>query len=537
MNSDPQGAAAAAASNQIASLAALADREHRADRLSEAAEAYRQILRIDPRLAEAHNNLGNVLNDQGQLDDALVHYQTAATLKPTLLPAHNNLGNILKRQRKLTQAVAAFERALALDNNLAEVHNNLGAVLRELGKDDEGTAHLETALALNPNYAQAHANLGGALKHQGRFDEARAHFERALEIDPSLAEAHWQRATLKMFQPGDPDLATLEALAAGHRLPPAQMVCVHFALGKALDDVGQYDRAFQQWILGHGLKRREAGDHLPSNPELFGPIIDTFDAQLFQRLAGAGDPSPLPIFILGMPRSGSTLVEQILASHPLVHGGGELLNLGRIAHQAFDPAGRTLAYPSYVPRLDASSIGRLGRTYLESLPPLPAGKTRLTDKMPANFPYVGLIHLALPQARIIHTVRDPVDTCVSCFSNVLAFGYEFGYDLAQLGRYYRAYRRLMDHWRAVLPAGSMLDVVYEEVVDDLEGQARRVIEYLGLPWDDRCLDFHQTRRQVGTASNVQVRRPVYRSAVARWRRYAAHLGPLLAELGDELRPE
>ncbi len=240
------------------------------------------------------------------------------------------------------------------------------------------------------------------------------------------------------------------------------------------------------------------------------------------RLAGLGDPSPVPIFILGMPRSGSTLVEQILASHPQVLGAGELRTLDRLVHQG----GGIEALAT----LQAEDCRRLGERYLADLRSLPAGKTRITDKMPGNFMYVGLIQLILPHAKIIHTMRDPVDTCLSCFSRLLSVGHHFSYDLAELGRYYRHYRELMDHWRSVLPAGTMLDVAYEDVVDDLEGQTRRMLEYLGLPWDERCLSFHKTVRPVVTASSVQVRRPLYRSGVARWRQYEAHLGPLLAEL-------
>ncbi len=241
MNPDPFSAppptdrsAAPASPDEIAALAALADREHRAGRLAAAAEAYRRILRLQPSLAEAHNNLGNVLKDQGRLGDALAHYQVAARLKPTLLAAHNNLGNICKRQRKFNEAVVAYGRALALDPNLAEVHNNLGAVLREQGHFDQGTAHLRRALALKPDYAIAHWNLGGAAKDDGRFDEARAHFDQALALDPLLAEAHWSRAMLKSFQPGDPELETLEALAADPRLIPSQRLYIEFALFEGL---------------------------------------------------------------------------------------------------------------------------------------------------------------------------------------------------------------------------------------------------------------------------------------------------------------
>ncbi len=257
--------------------------------------------------------------------------------------------------------------------------------------------------------------------------------------------------------------------------------------------------------------------------------IDAFDASLFDRFSAAGDPSTRPIFVLGMPRSGSTLTEQILASHPQVQAGGEMINLDRAVASVPDAHGQPTPFPRYVAGLDAEGFRRLGQAYLESLPAPPEGKTRTTDKLPGNFFYVGLIRLILPNARIIHTMRDPVDTCISCFSRLFA-DVPFSYDLTELGRYYRGYHELMAHWRSILPAGSMLDVVYEEVVDNLEEQARRLIDFCGLPWDPRCLNFHETSRPIATSSNVQVRQPLYRTSLGRWHHYEAYLQPLLAEL-------
>ncbi len=237
-----------------------------------------------------------------------------------------------------------------------------------------------------------------------------------------------------------------------------------------------------------------------------------------------------------MPRSGSTLVEQILASHPAVHGAGELRNLALRANSIRDDEGLPIPYPQCVGHLDTDALRHMGRDYLVDLPSRPKGKTRITDKTPLNFLFVGLIRLILPHAKIIHTTRDPLDTCLSCFSTLFSFGQGYSYDLAELGRYHRHYRELMDHWRSLLPADAMLDVRYEDVVEDLEPQARRLLDYCGLPWDDRCLSFHQNQRPVMTGSSVQVRQPVYGRSVGRSRRYAAELAPLVAELGDLAGP-
>ena len=228
------------------------------------------------------------------------------------------------------------------------------------------------------------------------------------------------------------------------------MAPLHFALGKALDDAGQHERAFQQWVAGNAIKRRGVDYDEAAQLEAFRLVTEMFDAGTLARFTGAGDPSGLPIFILGMPRSGSTLVEQILASHPAVYAAGELDILSRLVDTARDSRGRLISSAGFISSLDAETLQRLGRTYLAGLPPVPAGKTRVTDKNPGNFVYVGLIRLILPNAKIIHTVRDPVDTCISCFSRLLTVGHQFSYDLAELGHYYRGYSQLMDHWRAAV---------------------------------------------------------------------------------------
>ena len=314
------------------------------------------------------------------------------------------------------------------------------------------------------------------------------------------------------------------------------MLYIHFALGKALEDVGDYPRAFEHLLQGNALKRREVHYDEAANQQLSGRCR-RFDSGLLERFAGVGDPSPVPIFVLGMPRSGSTLVEQILASHPQIHAAGELKNLDRVIEALSDCEGRPASFPQSVSgarrrRFAAAGPGLSGKSAGSS-----RRQARITDKTPINFFYVGLIRLILPNARIIHTMRDPVDTCVSCFSKLFPAGATFSYDLAELGCYYRWYHELMDHWRSVLPAGAMLDVSYEDVVGNLEEQARRLIDYCGLPWDDRCLSFHKTNRPITTPSNVQVRRPLYRSSVARWRRYEAYLEPLLVELESCRRPD
>jgi tetratricopeptide (TPR) repeat protein len=473
-------------------------RHSHAGRFAESIALFERALKFKPLHAEAHNNLGSALAMLGRIDDAMAHYERALALKPNSAGIYNNLAIMRMRQERLQDAKALYERALAID----------------------------------PDHAEARNNLGNILKEGGQFDDAMTHFNRAIAVRPNYAEAHYNRAEIRTFRRGDEYLDALEALAQGKELPIDKALYIHFALAKALDDSGDYERAFEHLRKGNALKRRRLNYNAARELQTIRRIAELSDRHLFDRLRGKGDPSVVPIFVLGMPRSGSTLIEQILASHPRIQAAGELRSFESAAAAMSGGNGRAIPWPEYLPDLDEAALRRIGESYIASLPAAAKGRVRIIDKMPGNFSRIGLIRLVFPNARIIHTTRHPVDTCMSCFSKLFDFGHSYCYDLAELGRYYRAYRELMNHWRSVLPPDAILDVAYENIVYDLEDQARRLIEYCGLPWDERCINFHETARSVRTASAVQVRKPLFRTSVQRWRRYATGLAPLLNELGD-----
>jgi tetratricopeptide (TPR) repeat protein len=394
---------------------------------------------------------------------------------------------------------------------------------------DEAAVCYRRALSVEPDSADAHNELGNVLKDQGDFPGADACYRRSIALKWDHAKAHFNLADIRRFEPGDSDLAALESLAMDRaQLPPEDAPYVHIALAKALEDVGDYKRSFEHLRIGNALKRAQLTYDEATTRKCFQQASAAFDREILARGATC-EFSELPIFIVGMPRSGTTLVEQILATHCQVHAAGERINLDRIVGQVLGPdaLGR---YPLSVSELEAQTLLRIGQVYLSNLSSLSFGKTRATDKLPGNFFNVGLIRLIFPNARIVHVTRNAVDTCVSCFSKLFAQGHEFSYELGELGRYYVYYRALMDHWRSILPPGAMLELSYEELVGNLEGQARRLIEYCGLGWDDRCLDFHTTKRDISTASAMQVRQPIYRSALSRWQRFEPYIAPLLDEL-------
>ena len=492
---------------------------------------YERALTLNPRLASAHANLGVTLVEDGKFAEAITRLERAQTLDPEHPDIHNNLGVALIAQGRIADAIAHYERALALSSDHANAHGNLGTALVEQGRIADAMPHLERALAKNPNHADVHNTLGNISKHEGKFDDALAHYEKAIAIRPDYGQAYLNLSEIKSFRRGDPELETLEALAGRESLADVKAMNIHFALAKALEDSGEYPRAFEHLRRGNALKRAQIDYDEAAAQSLFERTSAVFTGNLLGRYQGAGDPSTVPIFVLGMPRSGSTLIEQILASHPQIHGAGELPDFDAATDSETDSEVNAAEFPECAAAFDDVTLRRIGQSYLNRLPALADGRIRIVDKLPGNYFNIGLIRLALPNARIIHTLRDPMDTCVSCYSKLFTFGHHYTYDLAELGRFYRCYTELMAHWRSVLPPDAMLDVAYEDVGDDIEGQARRLIDYCGLVWDDRCIHFHQTGRPVKTASSVHVRKPLFRSSLQRWRRYESELAPLLQELG------
>ncbi|HEV8028770.1 MAG TPA: sulfotransferase [Stellaceae bacterium] len=490
----------------------------------EAVLHYREALALRPDFYPAHNNLANVLKALDQREEAIVHYRRALAIRPDFAIAHNNLANTLQALGRRDEAETHYRRAIGFKPDYAEAHNNLGNVLRVLGRGEEAVQCYRRALAFEPRYLEAHNNLGNALKELGQFEEAAASFKKALELDPKCVAAYHDLALATKVKADEPWLAAMEKLASdSDGLKPRDRAGLHFALAKTSEDLERHDEAFRHMLAANALKRREIAYDEARTFARFARIRELVTAELLRQKAGSGDPSRAPIFILGMPRSGTTLVEQILASHPDVFGAGEIDDLTLLAE--------AMPYPEGLPEASADQLRALGAGYVAGVRARAGAALWITDKMPSNFYYVGLIRLALPNARIIHTRRDPIDTCLSCFSKLfVGVAQPFSYDLRELGRYWRQYDALMAHWRQVLPEGAMLEIPYEELVADLETQARRLVAYCGLDWNDACLAFHETRRAVRTASAVQVRHPVYKSAVGRWRIYEEQLAPLIEEL-------
>jgi tetratricopeptide (TPR) repeat protein len=378
--------------------------------------------------------------------------------------------------------------------------------------------------------AIAHENRGVILTALGRFEEAAAAIEQALRLAPGRARSYLNLAAARRTMPDDPHLAAMHALLEAPSLSRGERADLHFALGKALEDIGDREGSFLHLLEANAEQRKLTPYDETATLARMRSLTAAFDADFLRRHAGEGDPSAKPVFIVGMPRSGTSLAEQILASHPKVFGAGELDDFELEAAKLAEGAGNGSLAADLAAFVEAGRMRTFGSAYLARLVEHAPEADKLIDKMPANFRYLGLIRLALPNARVIHMRRDPVDTCLSCFSKRFFGHVPWSYDLAELGRYYRAYEAMMSHWRTALPDGFMIEVRYEDLVADLEVQTRRMLAHIGLDWDPHCLDFHATERTVQTASAAQVRRPIYRTSIERWRPYEAWLGPLLAEL-------
>lgn len=507
-------------------------------RYADAISAFEKTLAIDPDYAEANYSLAVALQALQRPGEAIAYYEKALAIDPDYTEANYGLASALQILHRSRHAIPFYEKVLAIDPDHAEANDGLGTALQALNQHDKAIRFYKRALAIKPGYAAAQNNLGVALAEIGRLDEACVAFERAIDLEPRRAGFYRNLFDTKKNTPQDRHLAALEALAKDAALLPAEdQIQMHFALGKALADIGEPRRSFRHILEGNTLKREQTLYDKPAELQLLDRIRVVFTEGLMRSKAGHGHPSSLPVFIVGMPRSGSTLVEQILATHPRVFGAGERLDLGD-ALNSFGAATKGVhPFPELFTNTTGEDLHRLGADYLDRLNT--ASQTgslwqSITDKVPANFRLVGIIHLALPNARIIHTCRDPVDTCLSCFSTLFAADQPFAYDLGELGRYYRAYSSLMEHWRRVLPESVMIDVRYEELVVDFEMLSRRIVAHCGLEWDEACLAYEKAARPVKTASSAQVRRPIYHSSIGRWRPILDLIQPLLDGLGPDL---
>jgi tetratricopeptide (TPR) repeat protein len=477
--------------------------------------------------AKEHYDNAVALHRQGRFADAEQYYRAALAGLPDHPETLYGLGLVCLKTGRLDEAAYRFSQVLAAVPAHHGALMGLGDALAADGRQEEAVPVFVRLIKTAPDNAGAWFALGQAQKQLGDFGAARESFTRAVALAPGNPSLHYALADCAPFGEGDARLAALEALARDESgFNERQKAELHFALFKAYDELGRLDDAFAHLERANRLYRATVAYDEARTFDFFRQIKETYTRETLVRLDGTGHPSAVPIFVTGMPRSGSTLVEQILASHPDVFGAGERLFVQDLILGGF--AGKD--YPRGLDGLGSEGLTRFGGYYAVRLSALAPSARRIVDKLPANFRHLGLLHLALPQARLIQVSRDARDTCFSCYTQLFANGLNYTYDLGELGHYAKAAGELMAHWRSVLPEGAVLDISYEALVADFETEVRRLLAFCGLTWDPAVLNFHQTRRAVRTRSEFQVRKPLYASSIGRWRRYEDRLGPLLAAL-------
>ncbi len=512
------------------------------EKFAEAERLYRQILIRHPDNVSAMRLWAGLGIKQKQYSDAEVLLKQAVELAPDFRMAWADLVTVQYEQEKSEDAIESAKRLIKLEPRVVNGHLLLASAYASSGHHQEALESYDNALEIVPDHVAALCGKGNLCRTIGDGDGAIAAYRRSIKANPMHAEAYWSLANLKTFRFEDPEVDDMMALVGDERIPPEGQVQLNNALGLEFDGRKEYDRAFEFIDRGNKLRReREFYDRV-QNEEMVDASIEAFTQQFLEDNTGHGDPEPAPIFIVGLPRSGSTLIEQILSSHSKVDGTHELRDLALTISSSPELSGRGAKYPESVANIDGDGFKRLGSEYIERTRRHRGGCPNFTDKNPNNHVHVGFLHLILPNAKIINARRHPLDSCFGSYKQLFAEGQPFSYDLVELGEHYLQYQRLMDHWHEALP-GKVLDVQYEEVVADLEGQVKRILEYCELGWDDACLRFHETSRPVKSASSEQVRQPIYRSAVNTWRHYEPHLGslievlePLLKELPECDRP-
>jgi tetratricopeptide (TPR) repeat protein len=487
---------------------------------SEAAALYEEAVGHDPSLAEAFNNLGSSLSFLGRYDEAEQCFRQAIAIKPNYADPHGNLGNLLRMKADLIAAEASLRRALKLRPTFTEARINLGLTLTFLGRLRDARACFAKVLKAAPRNALALFGTGQVTALEGRFEEAEATFKRIIDIDPKMPEAWASMAGTRRMTSADGEWFKSVEKIATSGVHPLDEANLRFAMGKYCDDIGDFAQAFQNFKRGNELLKTASADYdRKERSQLIEELIQVYSREAISKIGAAGSSSAKPVFVVGMPRSGTSLAEQIIASHPAASGAGELPfwaaliaeDAGLRQHVLSEPARPTVA-EKYLRTLEASS----------------ANASRVVDKAPVNSDFLGLIYSVFPNARVIYMQRDPIDTCLSCYFQQFLLGLNFTFDLSDLAHYYREHQRIMAHWRKVLPPGFILDVPYEGLVADQETWSRKMLGFIGLEWDPRVLEFHATQRQVVTASAWQVRQKIYKSSVARWRNYERFIGPLKA---------
>lgn len=511
--------------------AALAAKEQQLGNLPAVADLYRLMLIKLPQAAELHNNRGAILQMLGQYDEALACYHRAIALKPAYANAYYNRAATLKKLGRHAEALVDCDQAIALNPAHVEAHHNRGATLQELRRYDEARASFDRAIALKPDHAAACNNRGIVFMIQGDMAGAEQTFRQALALNPHFADPWFNLVNIRKYYEADcADAQAIRLQLARPGIAPRDKEQLHFALGKIYDDCGRYDEAFASYRQANQLRNTAAAYNPEALTQQNRRIREVFNRDFLARPQQGASESPAPVFIVGMPRSGTTLLASILSNHPAIAMAGELPAIDHVTARLAELNGDGINYPDASQNLNGTMAARLVKEYEQRLrrdvgPEAPL----VIDKNPLNFRHLGFISKMFPKARILHCTRHPLDTALSNYFQRFPLHLAYAFDLQNIGHFYLEYTRLMEHWRQVLPA-RILEISYQDMVMNTEAAARMALDYLGLDWDAKCLSPHTNPGPVETATQWQVRQPIYRQSLERWRHYEPHLAALKSML-------
>ena len=506
----------------------LGDAYSKLQRRELAIKAYQQALAIDASDVVTLIKLGNGFLASQLWTQAIPHYEQALAIQPDNALVHKSLGSSLRYLGQRQMALKCFEQALSLRPEYIDARIELAIVLRGLGRTEEALVQLEQVIDLKPDDADAHINLALTLRNLGQAELAVERLEQFLGARPTCGAAYYH---ISMIKPKQALIPAVEKLISHPNLSKGNAIYCHLALGNLFKHGKSYDQAFNHFLKANTLQRETFNYDPEENSQTVDKLIEVYCKSFFQNKHGWGSASKLPVFILGMPRSGTTLVEQILSSHALVHGAGEILALTGVAVSIVQQLGHADPYPQCMSHFDEKMAQKYSARYLQELALYSSSAVRITDKLPGNFLRIGLIKTLFPDARIIHCQRNPLDNCISLYFHYFQ-NYKHSFELTELGQYYLDYQRMMSHWQKLFP-DEIFTVQYEELVMDQESVSKHLIDYLGLEWDEKCLAFYNNERVVMTPSNIQVRQPMFEESINRWKPYEKHLQPLIEMLHQE----
>jgi tetratricopeptide (TPR) repeat protein len=489
---------------------------------TEAIDVFRSLLEIDPHHAVALNNLGAALSKLSRFQEAEIYFRAAVKERPDFVEAYSNLGNVTRWRGYFVDSEKALRTALKLNPTHVDARVNLGTTLALLNRLREAKGHYNKVLKTQPRNAEALFGLGQIASMEGRFDESEKTFKRVLQVSPKMPAAWAALSGLRKMTPSDePWLRSVEAIAATE-IPPMEAATLRFAMGKYHDDVGQFEQAFKNYRDANEVLKPIAETYdRAARTSFVDDVIRFHSPEKIAAARGGSSTSKKPVFVVGMMRSGTSLTEQIIASHPMARGAGELEYWTTVMGNHEAAIWHELFYA------DEAAMKSVAENYLRILDQVSGPASRVVDKAPINSDHLGLIHSIFPNARIIYMQRDPVDVCLSSYFQNFSLAQGFTLDLSDMAHYYQQHHRLMQHWRRVLPRGAILDVPYEELLSDQEGWTRKILDFIELEWDSRCLDFQATDRAIVTASFWQARQKIFKTSVRRWRNYEKYIEPLL----------